>query len=269
MNMDWLTVIMDPMYTLGVNIWNSVLTLCFMSGIMGPANYTKAWSYTVDTFNPFFVAIAATMLNIFFYIGFCRTVGNLKENMTLETGLNIFIKMILGNAGINLALTFAKWLFGISGTAASVLADPADLSMDMMDLSAGERVFYSFFGIIFLVVAIVSAATVFITMYTRIIHLYLTAATGPLAISCIPGGPGIQNCFGAWVKELISKTTSIIAIILGVSLITKMLSGKTLITGVAPGLEAAGGYVQNMFLMMLVAAFIKGADSWIKKTFGL
>ena len=94
MNMDWLTVIMDPMYTLGVNIWNSVLTLCFMSGIMGPANYTKAWSYTVDTLNPFFVAIAATMLNIFFYIGFCRTVGNLKENMTLETGLNIFIKMI-------------------------------------------------------------------------------------------------------------------------------------------------------------------------------
>ena len=225
MNMDWLTVIMDPMYTLGVNIWNSVLTLCFMSGIMGPANYTKAWSYTVDTLNPFFVAIAATMLNIFFYIGFCRTVGNLKENMTLETGLNIFIKMILGNAGINLALTFAKWLFGISATAASVLADPADLSMDMMDLSAGERVFILFRNY-FLVVAIVSAATVFITMYTRIIHLYLTAATGPLAISCIPGGPGIQNCFGAWVKELISKTTSIIAIILGVSLITKMLSGK-------------------------------------------
>ena len=48
-----------------------------------------------------------------------------------------------------------------------------------------------------------------------------------------------------------------------------MLSWQTLITGVAPGLEAAGGYVQNMFLMMLVAAFIKGADSWIKKTFGL
>ena len=204
MNMDWLTVIMDPMYTLGVNIWNSVLTLCFMSGIMGPANYTKAWSYTVDTLNPFFVAIAATMLNIFFYIGFCRTVGNLKENMTLETGLNIFIKMILGNAGINLALTFAKWLFGISATAASVLADPADLSMDMMDLSAGERVFYSFFGIIFLVVAIVSAATVFITMYTRIIHLYSSNRT-----SCnimYPGWTGHTELFrcmgkGAYIKD--------------------------------------------------------------------
>ena len=28
-------------------------------------------------------------------------------------------------------------------------------------------------------------------------------------------------------------------------------------------------YVRNMFIMMLIAAYVKGADSFVKRTFGL
>lgn len=269
MDMSWLTGIISPTYSLGVKIWNQVLLLCLYGGIIGPADYPQAWNYMTDTLNPFFVAVSATMLNMFFYIGFCRQVGNFKENMTLETGLNIFVKMILGNVGINYALYFAKWIFSISGLSARVLMDLSDITVDLYDLGAGELVFYSFFGIIFLVVAICSAATVFITMYTRIIHLYLLAATGPLAVSCIPGGPGIQNAAGAWIKELIAKSCSIIAIVLGVALISKMVASDGFFNLTLEQLAPLAKYVKNMFIMMLIAAFVKGAESFVKRTFGL
>ncbi|MDY5863577.1 hypothetical protein [Agathobacter sp.] len=269
MDMSWLIGIISPTYKLGVTIWNQVLSLCLIVGIKGPAEYSEAWQYTTDTLNPFFVAIAATMLNMFFYIGFCRQVGNFKENMTLETGLNIFMKMIIGNVGINFALNFAKWMFSISKVSAGMLMSISDISFGFYDLSAGEMVFYSFFGIIFLIVSICASATIFITMYTRIIHLYLLAATGPLAVSCIPGGPGIQNAASSWIKELIAKACSIIAIVLGVALISKIATGSNFFNIQFEEMAVLVKYVRNMFIMMLIAAYVKGADSFVKRTFGL
>lgn len=269
MDFSWLTGFIAPTYALGVRVWNFVLAMCLMSGAIGPADYPEAWDYTVNTLNPFFTAIAATMLNMFFYIGFCRQVGNFKESMTLETGMNILFKMVLGNAGINSVMYFVRWIFNITNTSARVLMDISDISFDMYDLSSGEMLFFAMFGIIFLVVALAASATIFITLYTRMVHLCLLAATGPLAISCIPGGPGIQNAAGAWIKELISKSFSIVVIIMGVALISKMASGSDFWGMNAPEVVWVVDYVKNMFLMMLIAAFVKGADSFIKKTFGI
>ena len=72
MDFSWLTGFIAPTYALGVRVWNFVLAMCLMSGAIGPADYPDAWDYTVNTLNPFFTAISATMLNMFFYIGFCR-----------------------------------------------------------------------------------------------------------------------------------------------------------------------------------------------------
>lgn len=41
--------------------------------------------------------------------------------MTLETGVNILIKVILGNLGINSVMLFSKWVFEITGTTGSVM----------------------------------------------------------------------------------------------------------------------------------------------------
>ena len=106
-------------------------------------------------------------------------------------------------------------------------------------------------------------------MYTRIIHLYLLAATGPLAVSCIPGGPGIQNAASSWIKELIAKACSIIAIVLGVALISKIATGSNFFNIQFEEMAVLVKYVRNMFIMMLIAAYVKVADSFVKRTFGL
>ena len=123
-------------------------------------------------------------------------------------------------------------------------------------------------GIIFLVIAIVCAATIFITMVGRTIQLYMLAATGPLAV-CIPGGPGIQNAAGAWIKTLLSKSFSIVVIVMFVVLVSKLNLHDFLGDNILTDIILPTGCIENMFMMMLTAAGVKGADLFLKQTFGI
>ena len=68
--MDWITSGLSPLYTLGVNIWNLILSFCLGKGLSTPESFSpSAWAYVNNFLYPFFQAIAATMLNLFFYIG--------------------------------------------------------------------------------------------------------------------------------------------------------------------------------------------------------
>lgn len=269
--MDWITSGLAPLYTLGVKIWNTILQISLLAGLTTPDRFShSAWSFVSESMIPFFTAIAATMLNLFFYIGICRQVGNLRESMTLENGLNIMIKVLLGNLGINSVLLFSNWVFGTAGlTSNQILAIDDFRGMEQDSLSAQETVFYMIFGIIFLVIALVSAATVFITIYMRNVQLYMLAAVGPIAVSCIPGGPGIQNAAGAWIKSLLGKSFSMVIISMSVVLISKINSFMSFTDIVFAEISLPSQCLGNMFMMMLTAASVKAADMFLKQTFGI
>ena len=85
--MDWITSGLAPLYIIGVKLYNYMLGFSLGFGLNTPQGASStAWAYVSGTLFPFFQAIAATMLNLFFYIGICRQVGNLRESMTIETG---------------------------------------------------------------------------------------------------------------------------------------------------------------------------------------
>lgn len=269
--MDWITGGLSPLYTLGVNIWNLILSFCLGKGLSTPESFSpSAWAYVSNILYPFFQAIAATMLNLFFYIGICRQVGNLRESMTLETGVNILIKVLLGNLGINSVMWFSKWVFGITGTTGSVMLSTGEFKgIEQGVLDSVQAMVHMIVGIIFLVVAIVCSATVFITIFSRSVQLYMLAAVGPLAISCIPGGPGIQNAAGAWIKTLLSKSFSIVVIVMFVVLVSKLNLHDFLGDNILTDIILPTGCIENMFMMMMTAAGVKGADSFLKQTFGI
>ena len=269
--MDWIISGLAPLYTLGVNIWNLILSFCLGKGLGTPESFSPSvWAYVSNILYPFFQAIAATMLNLFFYIGVCRQVGNLRESMTLETGVNILIKVLLGNLGINSVMWFSKWVFEITGTTGSVMLSTGEFNgIEQGVLDSVQAMAHMILGIIFLVVAIVCSATVFITIFSRSIQLYMLAAVGPLAISCIPGGPGIQNAAGAWIKTLLTKSLSIIIIAMFIILVSKFNLTDFFAENFLTDIVLPTRCIQNMFMMMLTAAGVKGADSFLKQTFGI
>jgi len=269
--MDWITSGLAPLYIIGVKLYNYMLGFSLGFGLNTPQGASStAWAYVSGTLFPFFQAIAATMLNLFFYIGICRQVGNLRESMTLETGVNILIKVILGNLGINSVMLFSKWVFEITGTTGSVMLSTGEFKgIEQGVLDSVQAMLHMIVGIIFLVVAIVCSATVFITIFSRSIQLYMLAAVGPLAISCIPGGPGIQNAAGAWIKTLLTKSLSIVIMAIFIILVSKFDLTDFFAENLLTNIVLPTRCIQNMFMMMLTAAGVKGADSFLKQTFGI
>ena len=269
--MDWITSGLSPLYTLGVNIWNLILSFCLGKGLSTPESFSpSAWAYVNNFLYPFFQAIAATMLNLFFYIGICRQVGNLRESMTIETGVNVLIKVLLGNLAINSVLWFSKWVFSVTNVTGGVIIGESDFrGLEDSSVNEVQLMVLMVIGIIFLIIAIVCAATIFITMVGRTIQLYMLAATGPLAVSCIPGGPGIQNAAGAWIKTLLTKSLSIVIIAIFIILVSKFDLTDFFAENLLTDIILPTGCIENMFMMMLTAAGVKGADLFLKQTFGI
>ena len=100
-------------------------------------------------------------------------------------------------------------------------------------------------------------------------QLYMLAAVGPLAISCIPGSPGIQNAAGAWIKTLLTKSLSIIIIAMFIILVSKFNLTDFFAENFLTDIVLPTRCIQNMFVMMLTAAGVKGADLFLKQTFGI
>ena len=260
-----------PFFDIGNILWKNLLAMSFaLTGITPESFSPGAWSVVSNTLYPFFVAIAATMLNLFFYVGFIRQAGNFRQTMTLENTLDIMFKVVLGNIMLNVCLEFTGWVFSIA-TAGS--KEIASIGADMSGLvgapgDVGQSLFYNIFGIIYFVIAIVSGSTIFLTVYMRYLNLYMIAATGPCAISCLPGGNGVSNVTGAWVKTLISKSCAGIVFAMIFVLADKIMQGITL-TGMFDALGSIAVCVQSMLWMVLLAASIKGADIFMKQTFGI
>ena len=67
--MDWITSGLAPLYTIGVKLYNYMLGFSLGFGLNTPQGASStAWAYVSGTLFPFFQAIAATMLNLFFYL---------------------------------------------------------------------------------------------------------------------------------------------------------------------------------------------------------
>lgn len=161
--MDWITSGLAPLYTLGVKLYNYMLGFSLGFGLNTPQGASStAWAYVSGTLFPFFQAIAATMLNLFFYIGICRQVGNLRESMTIETGVNVLIKVLLGNLAINSVLWFSKWVFSVTKVTGGVIIGESDFrGLEDSSVNEVQLMVLMVIGIIFLVIAIVCAATIY------------------------------------------------------------------------------------------------------------
>lgn len=138
------------------------------------------------------------------------------------------------------------------------------------DMDGGAIFFYAVFGIIYFAVCLVSSVTIFLTVYGRYLQLYLLVLSAPIALSTIPGGPGISQTAGAWFKTLLAKSFSIVLIALAIIIASKMCAAIDF--GQLAGIEAADGFIQalqNIFNMLLLTASVKGVDEFMRRTFAL
>ena len=260
-------------FKFGIGIWNFTMNLvCDVAGTTPQSFSSLAWGYIVNVILSFMMAIAGTLLNIFYMVGIIRQSTNLKENFTLEIFVENCLKMLLANILILNGVELIKMMFELASIGSvAFLQTPTVMGISSLDEDIGKSLFGCIFGILFFVVSLVCSATIFLTVYSRYLHLYLLVALYPVALSTMPGGRGVSSTASAWVRAFLQKCFEIMVIAILITIATFMC--KAINFGELSGFgEFFDGFIQmlqNMATMVILSSAVKGADILMRRSLGL
>lgn len=259
-----------PFFTAGIAVWRFMLILIGGVAIQTPETFSSGtWEYVTTDLYPMFAALGSVMLNLFFYIGYIRQVSNLRQEMTFEIFIEMSIKVCLGNLLIQSAIVIPQAMYASSGNMAALILSGTDQPFEQDDIDGGAIFFYLFLGVIFCAVCLVCSFMVFLVCYGRFLNLYMLVLAGPPALSTIAGGAGISQTAFAWFKTLIAKSFSIVVIALAITIASSLCNSIDYATSGLESINGASQMLQNMCTIVLMTASVKGADVFMRRTFGL
>lgn len=152
-----------PFYYIGMAVWKIMLILIGVTAGETPQAFSEGtWNYITQSLYPLFLAIGSTLLNVFFLIGYLRSVSNLRDGMTLEMFIELCIKVALGNLVIQSIIPIMEQIFNLAGGISKLLIAGTDNPFVQSDMDGGAIFFYAVFGIIYFAVCLVSSVTIFL-----------------------------------------------------------------------------------------------------------
>lgn len=268
---------------IAVGIWNFVMEL--VGGLLTktPGNFnsssgvrSETWKFLINTVYPWMQSIGLLMLNLFIMIALCQAVTTLHTNITLELCVEALIKIVIVNVIFANLLKLMNVFFRISSLMCSGLQEQAgiDMKLDASDFSGSVSITSLLFGIVFVLVSLVCSFMILLAVYGRFLRLYLLVVMAPLAIAPLAGGQRTEQTFHAFVRTFLLYVFEIVVIQLVLITASKMMQEgfhlfnndtvNTLFETVA-----GAGTINAMFIMILTAAMVKGANSFLSKAFGL
>lgn len=250
---------------LGNAVWNFLISLSCGTLLTTPQTFSEAaWTYTTVIVMGVTTAVGASLLNFMYLLGLARMTSNIREGITLEMVIDSLIKLVCGNLMMLHGIQIITLIFEIAQLltgAFCVTIPPVSLDADL-----GTAFFSYMFGLLYFIIALVCGATVFLTIYGRFLQLYVLVGVGPIAWSTIAGGRGISSTAIAWFKTFLSKTFEIVIIALFMAIGNIFCNVIDFMGGT--GLDGFTQHLQNMATMIILAASVKGADVFMRRTFG-
>lgn len=264
-----------PIFALAKGLWNFLMSI--VNTMMGtsPEKYsTSAWVYISTSVYPWFLSMGAVFLNLFYMIGFCRQMSNLKENVTMEMLLELFIKVIIANVllqnGLAIMQEFTDFASGITGglmgeTMPGIAGDDYDIGVSLA---------MTMLAPIYLILAAVCGITILIEVMGRFLNLYMLIAVAPLSLSTLAGGRGIENTSIAWFKSFLTSVFQIAVIALVLRISSMIISSNLLTAAISATLlgdwfDGAASVIMSLVTMPFMATAVKASDNFLKRAFNL
>lgn len=273
--MDWITDILSgPLYALGRYYWNYFMDLVKSILTMTPSEYApEAWGYITSVLYPWLLSIGTLMLNLFFFIGVFKQASNLKQNFTLEVFVETGIKLLLANGFMVSGIPIMNTFFEMSAAMIRFINAGSDYSLRVtqQEIDAGMVLFLWLFGFIYMIVSVVCGIMILLAVYGRYIQLYLLVAVNPIALSTAVGGSGISHTAFAWIKTFLSKVFEIVLIALVLVVASKISVQMEFLNedGFGDWFDGASLALQNIVLMIVTTAAVKGVDGFMRRALGL
>ncbi|CUQ82362.1 hypothetical protein [Lachnospira eligens] len=276
-------------YTIAQELWNFVMGIAYtlmgknvtsfttpainaIAQALGLGGNIGAWDYIKNTAFPLFMSMGAVFLNMFTLIGFCRQASNLKEGITMEAWIELFIKLVIANILMTNCLDIMQEFTGFAITTTKVLLPKGVPTVIGGDYDAGFRLAMLMLAPIYLIISGVCSITVLIEILGRFLNLFMLMAVAPLALSTLAGGRGLENSAIAWFKSFLTNALQIIIIALVMQLcagLNASLTGMCNTGLLASWFDGAVAVILSLIFMPFMATAVKSSDNFLKRAFDL
>lgn len=273
---DVLAGLLGVKYAADYSVWNWCMGIVFSLFGLSPSEYSSgAYQYVSGTVYPLFLAFGTILLNLFLFTGVIRQSANLKENITTEMWVELFIKATIANFVMVRGLTMMNDFISMSTDVTGLLIDESSrdaIVIANMDADFGSIAqAYSLFALIPQIGSIICGFSIVITVLQRFLNLYLTMAVAPIALSTWAGGRGFEETAYAWIKSFLASCFQIVLIAITLKVASFMcvqMNGMS-----ADGLKSLFDGYEKSFIAVLIMFFLKTAVSnsysWLQSTFNL
>ncbi len=239
----------------------------------------KGWN-AVSTFENSFVILATSLATVLWLIGYVTEMTDIKSQVTLESEIKLFARILLTDTFIVGAFGMVQALFALVDDligAVSLqskdyaLVPPQKFLEEVEALSGMEAVLLTIVGIIFFLAMVVSGGVICYMVFSRFFNILAAVPYAVLANATIAGNREIsRTAYGYW-KNLIASILSAVTMVIGLKLSSVISSSGVL--SLVESADSGASYVlaymvQTLLFVLLTAGFIKKADDLTHRWIG-
>lgn len=258
---------------LAAEIWNATLSVVYAMLGANPTSgtYAEAWNIVKNLYITF-SSVGSSLLVLFFLIGYCRDVTDLRTEMTLDGTIKIFIRLVIT---INVFNSAIDWMPKLFGWAINLLGLTSETSVtinaqDIIDQVTGSGWgFMTLFllGFLFFLVAAVCCVIVILTCIGRFLKLYVITPLATIAVSTLAGGGQIAQTGYAYIKTFLAYTFEIVVIGIALAVSGSFVSASSFFdSGSNSSLLIM---IEAMIKMIAVTTAVKGSETALRKALNL
>lgn len=260
--------------------WNNQISLVFSMLGQSPVSFKGGGPWAiVEAINPIFVAVGASLVVLFFVIGFCAESVDVREEMRFEVILRLLIRLTLTEWFVVNNVTIAKAVFQTVGNLVNALSvggsntlvidgTQADI---IRNLGFGESLIMLILAALLSIIIIICGFFMIYTVYFRFLRLLIVIPLGPLAFSTMGGNRTVSNTVVAYCKYFLSVCFEAVTMALAIMMCNAFINaGLPAFTGGYADWTQTLIYLCEMtFSIALTVGCVKGAQSLTSKVFGL
>lgn len=266
----------------GLKVWKDSAQVVLQWTTQDPSSFGGAWSMVYSLFNMFF-GIGASLMTLYFVIGWLRESVDIRSTFNLENMFRIFLRLTLTASLMTNAMSLIRSVMSLAaalaGSIGAKIATNYTASGIFDSLTEGVSgagyigvgIVAILVGFIGMLVIIVCGVSILLAVMSRFFKIFICIPFAPVALASFAGGHGLSQSGISWIKTFLAYTLEVLVIAITLVLTYLLFrSVGNLFDGGASGLKGAVLMTVQLCCPMLAAvANVKAAEGTIRKCLGL
>lgn len=260
--------------------WNNQVSLIFEMLGQSPVTFKEGGPWAVISgIEPLFVSVGASLVVLFFVIGFCSESIDIKEEMRFEVIFRILIRLGIAEYLVVNNVTIMKAFFTSIGNLVGLLGEgthtrlmiPAEEAEIIKNLGFGECLIMLIPAALLSLIVIICGFFLIYTVYFRFLKLLVIIPVGSIAFSTMGGNRMVAHTAVTYSKYFLSTAFEAVTMALAIMVCNAFISaGLPSFTGDYEDWAKTLIFLCEMtFTIALTVGSVKGAQSLTGKVLGL